>query len=43
MDYNETLLKAYTNSDGYKVAKANFKHYRDILHNTVKMGQNVIL
>ena len=32
----KTLLKTDTNNDDYRVAKANFKRYRDILRNSIK-------
>ena len=35
----KTLLKTGTNNDDYRVAKANFKHYRDILRNGIKRAK----
>ena len=36
----KTLLKTGTNNDDYRVAKANFKRYRDILHcNSIKRAK----
>ena len=35
----KTLLKTGTNNDDYRVAKANFKRYRDILRNSIKGPQ----
>ena len=35
----KTLLKTGTNNDDYRVAKANFKRYRDILHNSIKKAK----
>ena len=35
----KTLLKTDTNSDAYRVAKANFKRYRDILRNSIKRAK----
>ena len=32
----KTLLKTDTDSDDYRVAKANFKRYREILRNSIK-------
>ena len=32
----KTLLKTGTNNDDYRVAKANFKRHRDMLHNSIK-------
>ena len=34
-----TLLKTDTNSDDYRVAKANFKRYREILRNSIKRAR----
>ena len=39
----ETLLKTDTNSDDYSIATANFKRYREILRNSIKKGQNVVI
>ena len=39
----KTLLKTDTSSNAYRVAKANFKRYREILRNSIKKGQNVVL
>ena len=35
----KTLLQTNTSSDDYRVAKANFKRYREILRNSIKKGQ----
>ena len=35
----KTLLKTGTNNDDYRVAKANFKRYRDILRNSIKRAK----
>ena len=35
----KTLLKTDTNSDDYRVAKANFKTYKDILLNSIKRAK----
>ena len=35
----KTLLKTDTNSDDYRVAKANFKCYREILRNSIEMAK----
>ena len=35
----KTLLKTDTNSDDYRVAKTNFKRYREILHKSLKMAK----
>ena len=35
----KTLLKTGTNNDDYRVAKANFKRYRDILYNSIKRAK----
>ena len=35
----KTLLKIGTNNDDYRVAKANFKRYRDILRNSIKRAK----
>ena len=35
----KTLLKTVTNNDDYRVAKANFKRYRDILRNSIKRAK----
>ena len=35
----KTLLKTDTNNDDYRVAKANFKRYRDILRNSIKRAK----
>ena len=35
----KTLLKTDTNNDDYRVAKANFKRYRDILRNSIKSAK----
>ena len=35
----KTLLKTGTNNDDYRVAKANFKRYRDILRNSIKKAK----
>ena len=35
----KTLLKTGTNNDDYRVAKDNFKRYRDILSNSIKMAK----
>ena len=35
----KTLLKTDTNSDDYRIAKANFKRYREILRNSIKRAK----
>ena len=35
----KTLLKTYTNTDDYNVAKDNFKRYREILSNNIKRAK----
>ena len=35
----KTLLKTDTNSDAYRVAKANFKRCREILRNSIKRAK----
>ena len=35
----KTLLKTGTNNDDYRVAKANFKRYKDILRNSIKRAK----
>ena len=35
----KTLLKTSANNDDYRVAKANFKRYRDILRNSMKRAK----
>ena len=35
----KTLLKTGTNNDNYRVAKANFKRYRDIMRNSIKRAK----
>ena len=35
----KTLLKTDTNSDDYRVAKANFKCYREILRNSIERAK----
>ena len=35
----KTLFKTGTNNDDYRVAKANFKRYRDILRNSIKRAK----
>ena len=37
----KTLLKTGTNNDDYKVAKATFKRYRDILRNSIKRAKTL--
>ena len=35
----KTLLKTGINNDDYRIAKANFKRYRDILRNSIKKAK----